>query len=320
MSIESSSGGSGTDYNAMRVTTGSGYTATYDLQMYSSSTWSTYSAGTDMEFVLLETDSTTAEVIHDITRSTTVPTVADAGMLSNYSLKTNVVTADNSLDSTDSSFLSYEVRGYDWANIAQRALTLSFWVRAKKTGTYCVAVLNSGTDRGFIGEYTVSTTNTWEKKTINIAASPSAGTWNYTTGVGARIYFTLSAGTDYQGSTGWNTVSTTKIGTSNQVNASDATNNDFHLSQVQLEVGGSATTFEPIPYQEELRLARQYYRSASYYVPATTAQNLGTIDMIGTPTISGGGSGFTSTGTTADSLIAYQTTGAVQTLTLDAEI
>ena len=44
------------------------------------------------------------------------------------------------------------------------------------------------------------------------------------------------------------------------------------------------------------------------------------IDMRSVPTIAGGGAGFSSTGTTADTLIFEQTTGAVQTLTLESEL
>lgn len=54
ISIESSSGGSGANYNMMFLTGGSGYTATYDMQKYNGGSWSTYSSGYDMQFALFE--------------------------------------------------------------------------------------------------------------------------------------------------------------------------------------------------------------------------------------------------------------------------
>lgn len=91
-------------------------------------------------------------------------------------------------------------------------------------------------------------------------------------------------------------------------------------SLVQLEPGQLATPFEHRFYSFERTLCRRYARVQAYYVPATTAQNLGSIEMRATPTITGGGAGFTSTGTTSDQLIAFQTAGAVATLTLTAEL
>jgi hypothetical protein len=44
------------------------------------------------------------------------------------------------------------------------------------------------------------------------------------------------------------------------------------------------------------------------------------INMRAVPTISGGGAGYTSTGTTKDAIVHFQTTGAVATLTLTADI
>lgn len=94
----------------------------------------------------------------------------------------------------------------------------------------------------------------------------------------------------------------------------------IYFKNIQLEKGMSTSAFDYPNYGQELALCRRYYRQSSFYVPSTTPQNLGIIDMRDVPTITGGGSGFDSTGTSADNLIAFQTTGAVQDLTLNAEI
>jgi hypothetical protein len=199
------------------------------------------------------------DAVHTISRSTDVPTVAEAGVLANYSLLVDCTTADASVAAGDVVVIDQYIEGYVWRHFAQRNLTLSFWVKATKTGTYCVALSNSSNDRSIVYEYTVSAANTWEKKAINVTASPSAGTWDYTNGKGAMVRFCLMSGSTYQTSAGsWQTGN--YLATSNQVNACDSTSNDFRLALVQLEVGDVATDFEIRPYPTELEMCQRYYQ------------------------------------------------------------
>tara|TARA_B100001964_G_C13827739_1_gene420184 strand:- start:65 stop:589 length:525 start_codon:yes stop_codon:yes gene_type:complete len=48
--------------------------------------------------------------------------------------------------------------------------------------------------------------------------------------------------------------------TSNQVNCMDNTANNFYLTGVQFEVGSSATDFEHVPYDHQLRRCQRYFR------------------------------------------------------------
>jgi hypothetical protein len=201
-----------------------------------------------------------SEVVHTESRSTDVPTVAQAGVLANYSLLIDCTTADSSIGAAQYAGTSHNVEGYNWRKFAQRDLTLSFWVKATKTGTYCVSFRNSGSDRSYVAEYTVGAAGTWEKKTINIPASPSAGTWDYTTGTGLQIWFTLAVGSDYQTTAGaWTTGN--YLGTANHVNACDSTSNDFRLALVQLEVGDVATDFEIVDHALEFWRCMRYYQA-----------------------------------------------------------
>ncbi len=210
-----------------------------------------------------------------IGRSTNVPTVAQAGMLFNYSYEIDVTTADASVGSTDLTYIRTSIEGYDWRHYAQRQFTLSFWVFSSKTGTHCVAFRNSGADRTYIAEYTVNAVDTWEYKTVIVTASPSAGTWNYTTGIGVTIYWVQMAGTTFHASAGaWQTGS--GLATSNQVNVMDSTSNFFRLTGVKLEAGSVATQIEYIPFEEEYRRCLRYYQK-SFQLSVTPAQNVGTI-------------------------------------------
>lgn len=201
-------------------------------------------------------------MVHTLSRSTDVPTVAQAGRLFNYSLLVDCTTADAAIAASDLCTVAQSIEGYNWLPLAQRQTVLSFWVKATKTGTYCVALSNSGRDRSFVREFTVNAADTWELKTVTFDASPSSGTWDYTTSIGARVIFTLAAGTDFQGvADAWN--SADDRATANQVNACDSTSNDFRICGVQFGDGSVATEFEHRTYEEEYRRCRRYYQNLS---------------------------------------------------------
>jgi hypothetical protein len=88
---------------------------------------------------------------------------------------------------------------------------------------------------------------------------------------------------------------------------------------VQLVVGDYAGNFPYRTIAEETAICKSHARVEAFRVPATTAVSE-RIGMRKVPSISGGGAGYTSTGTTADAIVHFQTTGAVQTLTLSADI
>lgn len=213
--------------------------------------------------------------VHTVSRSTDIPTVAQAGRLYNYSILIDCTTVDSSIAASDYVVIEQRLEGYNWLPLAQRTITLSFWVKATKTGTYCVSLKNSGQDRSYIAEYTVSTTATWEYKTVFITASPPAGTWDYATGIGVYVTFVLSCGSTFQITpNSWQTGN--YLSTSNQVNATDNTSNDFRLCGVQLEPGGSATIFEQISIHQELSICQRYFeKSYEVNVDPSSASGVG---------------------------------------------
>jgi hypothetical protein len=201
--------------------------------------------------------SKSGAMVHTLSQSTDVPTVAQAGLAFNYSILIDCTTADAAVAAGDFAQLTQSIEGFNWRHFAQRALTLSFWVKATKTGTYCVSLTNTGGDRSFVGTYTVSVTDTWEKKTVLISASPSAGTWDYINGTGAILRFALMAGTTYQSTAGWTTGNF--LATSAQVNACDDTANNWRVTGVKLELGSTATDLRFRPFDHELSLCQRYY-------------------------------------------------------------
>ena len=213
--------------------------------------------------------------VHTASRSTTVPTVAQAGRLFNYSLLLDCTTADAAIAAGDFTIIGQRIEGYNWAALAQRAVTLSFWVRATKTGTYC-AYMTNDVDRSCVKEFTISAADTWEKKTLTFAASPSAGTWDYTTGTGVHVGIALAAGSTSQTTAdAWQTG--VFFATANQVNGTDNVANDFRITGVQLEPGSVATDFEQRTLNEELALCQRYYETGTQYILQCSPANVAAI-------------------------------------------
>ena len=213
-----------------------------------------------------------------ISRSTNVPTVAQAGILFNYSLEVDVTTADAVVDAGDSVALRHAIEGYNWRQFAQRQFTVSFWVMSSKAGIHCLAAADEVGSPNYIyvGEYTINSANTWEYKSVTFSASPSAGTWNYTEGAGIALYFGLMAGSNYQQAAGsWiDNAAAFRHATSSQVNVMDSTANFFRITGVKMEHGSVATPIQFVPFEMELMRCQRYYQKSFLYGTAP-AQNVG---------------------------------------------
>jgi hypothetical protein len=175
-----------------------------------------------------------------------------------YCLRHRVTTAQATLRASDVYRLRYTVEGYHTRLIFRQPFTLSFWVKATMPGVYCVSFRNIDSTYSYVDEFTVNAANTWEKKTIIVPAPPPGIAWDYESGVGLRVSWALAAGTTHQTTAkGWRAGNFS--GTSKQINAVAAVNNDFSISQVQLEPGIVATEFEQRSFDQEFNLCRRYY-------------------------------------------------------------
>jgi hypothetical protein len=175
------------------------------------------------------------------------------------SYKVDVTTVDSSIAAGDFAIVSQYIEGYNARDLIGTTFTLSFWVKSPKTGTHCVAFRNSVNDRAFVKEYTIVAANTWEYKTLTVSGGLiTAGTWNWTNGLGLAVVFALACGSTFHTTAdAWQTGNF--IATANQVNVMDNTANDFFITGVQLEPGAVATPFERRPIGTELSLCQRYY-------------------------------------------------------------
>jgi hypothetical protein len=192
------------------------------------------------------------------------------------SLKMDCTTADAAPAAADFLIIQQSFEGQNLqylkkgtANAVQ--LTASFWVKSTKTGTFICELLDVDNTRQVSASYTVSVTNTWEKKTITFPAD-TTGAFTNDNGESLRLNFWLAAGTDWTSGTlqtTWaSTVSANRaVG---QVNVADSDTNDWYITGVQLEAGTTASDFEFLPYDVNLGRCQRYLQfiDAEYFVVA----------------------------------------------------
>jgi hypothetical protein len=219
------------------------------------------------------------------------------------SLKMDCTTADASPSAGDYLIIRQMFEGQNLQYLKKGtanavSLTLSFWVKSTKTGTFICEFEDTDNSRLISKSYTVNTTNTWEKKTITFEGD-TTGAFTNDNGLSLVLNFWLGAGTDFTSgtlATTWG-ASTTANRVVGQVNIADSTSNDWYITGVQLEAGTSATDFEFLPIDVNLGRCQRYYQliakgGTSYISVAyqyNSTQAMGFIDiptMRTTPSIS----------------------------------
>ena len=154
-----------------------------------------------------------------------------------------------------------DLQGLKFGTSSAETTTLSFWVYSNKTGTYCIQVIHEDVSKYVLFEYTISASNTWEKKTITISGNTS-NTITDDNGTGLNVIWVLCAGSGrhVSATSSW-TSSGNALATSNQVNLWDDGANYFRMTGCQLEIGTEATAFEHRSFGEELSLCQRYFQN-----------------------------------------------------------
>jgi len=181
------------------------------------------------------------------------------------SLKMDNTTADASPAAGDLCFITQIIEGQNLQYLKKgtanaSSLTVSFWVKSTKTGTFIVELYDYINNRSISKSYTVATSNTWEFETVTFAGD-TTGTITNSNVAGIELNFWLGAGSNYtsgslQTSWGSYTAANRAVG---QVNCADSTSNDFLITGIQLESGTAATDFEFLPIDVSLDRCLRYY-------------------------------------------------------------
>ena len=195
-------------------------------------------------------------------QSTDVPT----GQGFATSLKMDCTTADASPAASDYIYITQKIEGQNLQYLKKgtssaESTTLSFWVKSNKTGTYIARLRDADNTRSTSKSYTISSADTWEKKTITFDGDTTGALTN-DNGTSLQLYFYLGAGSNYTSgtlATSWeaNTNANNAVG---QVNLADDTANEWYITGVQLEAGTTASDFEFLPVDVNLERCERYFQ------------------------------------------------------------
>ena len=202
----------------------------------------------------------------DLAQSTDVP--SGLGFANSYKV---AVTSGATPSTNDRQYIEQHIEGQNLQYLKKgtssaESLTVSFHIKSDVTGTYIVELEDTDNTRNFSQSYTISSADTWEKKTLTFAGDTS-GAFDNDNAKSLTLRFYLSAGTAYTSgtlNTSWNSVTNanTAVG---QVNFPATTNNELYLTGVQLEAGTTASDFEFLPIDINLnRCLRYYYQDTGY--------------------------------------------------------
>jgi hypothetical protein len=198
-----------------------------------------------------------------VSQSTDVPT----GQGFQKSFKLDCTTADTSLVSGAINTFEQRIEGQNLVYLKKgtsnaESVTVSFWVKTNKTGTYVFELIDNDNSRHIAKTFTVDSSSTWEKKTLTFAGDTSGAlTYDNSTAMTVRIW--LSAGSSFQGGTlpsSWVSASGSNRAVGQTVNIADSTSNEWYVTGMQLEAGQTASEFEFLPTDVNLQRCQRYYQ------------------------------------------------------------
>ena len=165
------------------------------------------------------------------------------------------------------SFFGQKIEGYNVNRIGLgtancQSFTVSFYVKSSVAGIYSISVGNGAGDLAYPVQYTINSTNTWERKSMTIPAITS-GTWEVGNGTGIFLRFNMgspSGRTDT--ANGWRSGNFDGAdGSTGAVTWATTSGATYNITGLQVEVGDSASDFEHRSFGEEMRLCQRYFYS-----------------------------------------------------------
>jgi len=164
---------------------------------------------------------------------------------------------------------------------AAKSMTLSFYVKSNKTGTYAVNLEQDDASRVIGSTYTISSADTWEFKTITVGGDTS-GTINDDNGAGLVVSWYLLAGSNYTATdnTSYGASADGKQAYGHSTTWGQGTNDNFFITGVQLEIGEQGTPFEHRSFADEMIRCQRYYQEVASGSCYFAGNGLGTTNII----------------------------------------
>ena len=204
------------------------------------------------------------------TQSTDVPT--GQGFAS--SLKMDCTTADAAVAAGTYHLLRYKFEGQDCqlfkkGTSSAEYITVAFWIKSNKTGTFTVELFDSeGDDRTISKTFTIDSGDTWEKKVLSFIGDTSVAQPN-TNALGLSVNIWMTGGSTFTGGTlqtAWG-AKTDNERADTSVNIADSTDNEYYLTGLQVEVGdfdaNSIAPFQHESFGDSLLRCQRYYEKSN---------------------------------------------------------
>ena len=162
-----------------------------------------------------------------------------------------------------------DVGSLAWGSSSAKTCTLSFYVKSSVAGTYSLFFQwygDSGAMYFYYTSYTITSANTWERKTITLTG-PTVGGLEDTdiNEAGFRIEWGLGYASDTEtGNLNEWTTSTTRRTPSGHVYLPENSGAEWFITGVQFEVSPVVTDFERCPIYKTLEYCQRYYQRHDY--------------------------------------------------------
>ena len=149
-------------------------------------------------------------------------------------------------------------------------ITLSFYVKSNKAGTYSVNARDRDNDRFCYKSYTIDSANTWERKSVTFPAD-TTGALDDDNANSMDIEWWVAAGSTYNSGTttgAWGSNVNANRAAANTVNIGTSTDDEWLITGIQLEIGEQATPFEHRSFGDELQKCQRYFCKTYNYSDA----------------------------------------------------
>ena len=175
-------------------------------------------------------------------------------------------TADTSIASNENCSLQYRFEGQDLQQLKKgtssaEKVTVSFYMKTNKAFTFMCELDDTDNNRVNTQQFTTSTS--WTRHILTFVGD-TTGTFDDDNARSMQLNFWIHAGSNFTGGTYSSNTGQSRA-TSDNMRAVgigsfyDNTDNELHLTGIQMELGSQATPFEHRSFGEELALCQRYY-------------------------------------------------------------
>jgi len=193
------------------------------------------------------------------------------------SLRVDVTTADSSLASNALYQITQKIEAQDlhfleYGAATAKTMTYSFTAKTNFTGSMTLYLIAADGSRSYATEIDFTGDSSQETFAFVIPGDAS-GAFNFDTGTGLDVMFTLAAGSVFSGGTedAWAASNNNMYGASNSGNFFSSTSNFIEFSLMQLEVGSVATDFEHETFDVTLAKCKRYFERKTYVTNGVVA-------------------------------------------------